>query len=236
MRARMPPIAARADGAGRHLRHRRRRLAARSTSRRSRRSWSRRAACAVAKHGNRALSSRSGSPTCSRRSACDPAPGPALVERCLREARHRLPVRARVSTPPPATRPARARSSACAHLQPARAADQPGGRRATRSSASSTRERVRARWPRARRARARSARWWCTARAASTRSPPAGATRVAELDGRQGDDATSSRRRDFGLADERPGRAGGRRRRPTTRASRSTCCAAAAPRRRAAPC
>ena len=142
---------------------------ARSTSRRSRRSLI--AACGgvVAKHGNRALSSKCGSADVLEALGVTIDAEPAVVERCMRVASIGFAFAPRFHA---ATRHVGGPAQGARHahdLQPARAADEPGGRRAP------GRRRLRSRVVRAdrrgaRRARRCGARPSCTARAGSTRS------------------------------------------------------------------
>ena len=171
-RARDAAARARAACVRRHLRHRRRRRAAPSTSRRSRRSWSRRAGVRGRQARQpRAVVAVAARPTCSRRSASTSTRRPrSSSAACARSASASCSRRAFHGATRHAAGP-RKRARRAHDLQPARAADQPG-RRAPPADRRLRRAALRAAGARARRARLASARWWCTARAASTRSRP----------------------------------------------------------------
>ena len=115
---------------------------ARSTSRRWPRSWSPACGVTVAKHGNRALSSQSRlAPTCSRRSASHRRRRPPMVDALHGEAGIGFLFAPAFHAATATSAGPRTRARHPHDLQPARAADQPGRACATRSSASTTRER-----------------------------------------------------------------------------------------------
>ena len=141
----------------------------------------RRAGCKVAKHGNRALSSRAGSHDVIEALGIDPAPEPrSWPRRCLDEAGLCFMFAPAVPRGHQGGGGAPARDRLSHHVQPAGPADQPGRRpvppqRGVRGGA------LRVPGPRPPGARVASGRWWCTARAAWTRSRPRGPTQVVEL-------------------------------------------------------
>ena len=100
---------------------------ARSTSRRSRRWWSRPAACRSPSTATARPAAAAAAPTCSRRSGVDArSRSIEAVQRCARRVRLGLPVRARLPRRD-AARGGAAQGAGRAHrLQPARAAHQPG--------------------------------------------------------------------------------------------------------------
>ena len=112
---------------------------ARSISRRARRWSSPPAACASRSTATDRCRACRAAPTSSRRSASASTAPPAVVERCLAEARHRVLLRADVSSVDAACRAGAARARRADRVQPARAADQPG--RARRGSWSACRGR-----------------------------------------------------------------------------------------------
>ncbi len=153
---------------------------ARSTCRRWRRSSWRARGVTVAKHGNRAQSSQSGSTDVIEALGLDPAPAPEAAARCLHEAklaflfapahhaatkhavgpRKEVGVRTLFNLLGPLTNPCGARVSRQRHLQP----------RALRAAGAG-----------ARRAGLVARAWWCTAPARWTSSPRPARTFVAEL-------------------------------------------------------
>ena len=111
----------------------------RSTSRPSRRSCSRRAACASPSTATDRCRAGAAAPICSRRSASTSRAEPAVVERCLDGGRHRVLLRADVSSVDAARGADAPRARRPHGVQPARSADEPG--RARRGSSSACRGR-----------------------------------------------------------------------------------------------